>query len=273
MKLFISLFILLISCGSSGYKTTALQTEQHLVQSLIVKDSFDIYITLPKNYSQSKESFSVVYYLDANLKSGNALRKVIDELQTNGKPANAVFVGIGHTGDYRVLRRRDFVTPHLKQGDSLISNETNYGQCENFYRFLQTELIPFVESKYSVSSKRTIVGHSFGGLFAFYCLFKKEKLFTNHIALSPSLWVNYDNIYEFEKKYHQDSSSLHANMYMRAGSRETVNKVLGACRKMNTVLTEKPYAGLMLDYKELEGENHNSHVEQSLRELMQVLKF
>ena len=35
-----------------------------------VKDSFDIYINLPKSYSPNK-TYKAFYYLDANIKSGN----------------------------------------------------------------------------------------------------------------------------------------------------------------------------------------------------------
>jgi hypothetical protein len=51
-----------------------------------------------------------------------------------------VFAGIGHFDNYHVLRRRDFITPFIKnQNDSLISDDKNYGQTENFYLFLKKE--------------------------------------------------------------------------------------------------------------------------------------
>jgi hypothetical protein len=260
--------ILFFSCGSGRYETKHLSTKYTTTYSQNVKDSFDIYITLPKGYEQSATSYPVIYYLDAKLKSGNAMRKILDEKAAEGNPINAIVVGIGHIGNYRVLRRRDFVTSFLKSNNSLISNDENYGHAEKFYQFLQTELIPFIETNYRVSQQRSLFGHSFGGLFAFYSLFKKERLFENYIALSPSLWVNYNNIYVFEKMYRNDSAVLHAQVYMRAGSRETINKVLPACRKMNEFLNKHPYSQLQLDYKELDGEDHNSHVYNSLQEIL-----
>jgi uncharacterized protein len=266
-------FILLFSCGSKKYETKHLTTRHTRVYSNSVKDSFDIYVTLPRDYEKATGKYPVIYYLDANLKSGNAMRKVLDEMAVANNSVNAVAVGIGHIGNYRVLRRRDFVTPFIQSNDSLISNEPNFGHAAEFYTFLQKELIPQVEGNYKVSQRRSLFGHSFGGLFAFYSLFKKERLFENYAALSPSLWVNDGNVYSFEQKYRKDSSSLHARVFMRAGSRETINKVLAACKKMEVFLKQYPYSQLQLDYKELAGEDHNSHVEKSIRSILEQIDF
>jgi uncharacterized protein len=267
---FLLLIVSITSCSSASL-TEVLETKKQIIYSNNVKDSFELYITLPKNYS-AKKNYPVVYYLDANLKSGKALRKLINEKELAGDSVNSIFVGIGHIGNYRVLRRRDFITPHLAEGDSLYSDEVNYGHAENFYAFIKDELIPFVEKNYAASKHRTIIGHSFGGLFAFYSLFQQQALFQNYIALSPSLWVNYENIYAFEKKYRKNTDTLNAHFYMRAGGNETINKVLPACNKMNSFLLSYPYTGLKLDYKVLEGENHNSHVEKSLKEIIGLLQ-
>jgi uncharacterized protein len=264
--------ILLFSCGSKPYETMQLQTIRTIVYSKYVKDSFEIYVTLPVNYKNNTGNYSAVYYLDANLKSGNAMRKILDEKQKMGDPLNAIAIGIGHIGNYRVLRRRDFITPFIKSGDSLISNEPNFGHSEAFYQFLQQELMPSIENSYRTSiSNRSLIGHSFGGLFACYALFKKERLFSNYVMLSPSLWVNYDNIYEFEKQYRKNSDSLQAKVYMFAGSKETINKVLPACKKMNDFLMQHPYHGLQFDFKELNNEDHNSHVYNSIKTILSEL--
>lgn len=264
------LFIVSVASCSSPQFTEVLVTKKQVIYSEHVQDSFELYITLPKKYSTTS-SHPVVYYLDANLKSGKALRKVINQKELAGDTVETIFIGIGHIGNYRVLRRRDFVTPHIQQGDSLYSDETNYGHAQNFYSFLSYELIPLIERNYGISKKRTLIGHSFGGLFAFYSLFQKEQLFQNYVALSPSLWVNDGNIYHFEKKYRKDSAAIDATLFMRAGSRETINKILGACNSMNDFLNKKPYSNLQIDYKILEGETHNSYVEKSLSEIVNKL--
>jgi uncharacterized protein len=265
--------IIISFCACSSYKEpTILATTVQTIYSENVEDSLEIYITLPKAYSKDS-TYPVVYYTDANIKSGKALRRVITEIAEAGQSIHAIFVGVGHMGNTMVLRRRDFITPHLTQGDSLYSNEIFYGHPDHFYSFMRDELIPMVEQNYSVSAGRTIIGHSFGGLFVFYCLFQPQPLFQNYIALSPSLWVNYQNIYHYESKYRKLSNTLNANLFIRTGSREQLNRVLSSSNKMTSFLQQQPYNGLHLDYKIVKGETHNSHVEKSLKEILTTIKF
>ena len=48
-------------------------------------------------------------------------------------------------------------------------------------------LIPFIENKYPVTSYRTLIGHSYGGLYAIYILINHPQLFSNYLAIDPSL--------------------------------------------------------------------------------------
>ena len=275
LKIFL-LFPLIVffSCGSTTITYPSLKTKRITLQSGLVKDSFDIYITLPPGYNNPTRTFPVIFYLDANLKSGNKLRSIIDEFNKKEQPVNAVFVGVGHFGNYHVLRRRDFITPIINDNnDSLVSDDKNYGQADNFYSFLKKELIPYVEKNYKTSSNRGLIGHSLGGLFTFYCLFRKERLFTNYISLSPALWINHENIYSFEKKYREDSASLHANLYLCAGGAEKFNYILSGAQKMKANLEERPFEGLHFEYEEFAGETHNSEVPLSLNKILPGLKL
>jgi predicted alpha/beta superfamily hydrolase len=274
-KLWLLLPLYVVTAGCSGklsQRVIDTKTTHFTWHSKNVKDSFDIYISLPDGYDTGTVSYPVIFYMDANLKSGQEFRKIIYNERQKGKSLNAISIGIGHFGNYRELRRRDLITPFVKAaGDSLISGEDNFGHCEEFYRFLQHELIPFIKKEYRCDSNRSWVGHSLGGLFAFYCLFKKQPLFKNYVALSPALWINYNNIYDFEKKYHEQSPALNATVYLCAGSWERLNKILTSAREMKKHLDERKYAGLHLVYKEYEGETHNSEVPVALAEILPEL--
>jgi len=81
MKTFLKIFlpvllIIFLSCRSTAINTS-LQTRRVTLQSGLLKDSFDIHITLPSAYRNSSKSFPVVFYMDANLKSGNKLRAIV----------------------------------------------------------------------------------------------------------------------------------------------------------------------------------------------------
>lgn len=253
--------VLLFNCsGKLSQQVIDTRTTHFTFNSKYVKDSFDIYISLPDNYEKGDSSFNTVYYMDANLKSGLAMREHILNYRKKGSSINAIVVGIGHFGNYRELRRRDLITPFIASGDSLISDEDNFGHCEEFYQFLQHELIPYIEKNYRCTETRSWMGHSLGGLFAFYCLFKKDPLFRNYAALSPALWINHGNIWEFEKKYYEHSKTLNARLWLCTGTRETLNKILDGGRAMKQQLDNRNYSQFDFRYKEFEGETHNSEV-------------
>ena len=270
--LFLLVFVLFFSCGNTPH-TFSLQTDRVTLHSTFVGDSFDICITLPPDYTNSQKSFPVIVYMDANLKSGQKLRAIVDELREKGSAINAVFVGVGHFGNYHAVRRRDFITPYINQNDSLISDDPMYGQAERFYVFLRRELIPYIEGKYRVTPNRTLIGHSLGGLFTFYCLFKKERLFTNFVALSPALWVNHENVYDFLMRYRRDSTDLHAGLYLCVGGAEKLNFILSGAHKMKGYLEKNRFKSLRFEYEEFPGETHNSEVALALGKLLPVLKL
>lgn len=255
-------FILYLFCArdlSAQYKTI-----MHKMYSQNVKDSFEIYVSVPEKYSAGKK-YDVVYYCDANLKSGKELR---EQVEPNEKLGKTIFVGIGHIGNYHVLRRRDFILPFINKNDTVPKSD-DYGHVKDFYNFLTKELSASIESSYHCSNKRTILGHSLGGLFAFYCLFQNEEFFTNYIALSPALWIDDYSIYDFNKI--STGLSHKTYLYFSAGSQETLNKILAGTNKMDEFLKIKSYSNLSYEYEVHKGKTHNSQVPESLKHILDKL--
>ena len=257
--------ILLIICfiSLSCQRYTA---HNNVIYSQSVNDSFEIYISIPPTYDSNK-SYDVIYYCDANLKSGKLLRELIKKKEYAAKVNSIIFVGIGHKGDYHVLRRRDFILPQIENGDTLAAS-VNYGQVEKFYQFLKSELIPSINSTYNTNSNNnSIVGHSLSGLFVFYCLFKNDSLFTNYYALSPSLWVDYYSIYKFNKL--KSGIASPKNLYFSTGSLELLNRIKSGTDQMEEFLETEAYKNLTFMYEVHKGETHNSQVEYSLKYILQ----
>ena len=111
-------------------------------------------------------------------------------------------------------------------------NEKN-GEADNFRKFIQEELIIFIESKYPVTNYRTLIGHSYGGLFTISTLIHQPNLFANYLAIDPSLdWDNQKLLKEVQEllpspKY-QDKSlfmSLSGQLHMH-NSQVTIDNVM-----------------------------------------------
>ena len=258
--LFFFLILNLIELTNAQFSTS-----KKIEYSRIVGDSFEIYISIPKSFSPD-ESYNIVYYFDANLKSGQLLQEQISTDQYNVKLKNRIFVGVGHIGNYHVLRRRDFILPFINENDTS-GRDQNYGQTEKFYQYLKEELIPSINFKFKTNTdSNSIIGHSLGGLFVFYCLFKSNNLFSKYFALSPALWIDKYSIYRFNKI--NGGFTDKKFLYFASGSKEKTNKILNGTNKAKQFLDKMNYNNLTYEYHILKGKTHNSEVAISLKKIL-----
>jgi predicted alpha/beta superfamily hydrolase len=142
-------------------------------------------IYLPEGYSKNDTiAYPVVYLLDGS--ADEDFIHIAGLYQFNSFPwvnrvPKSIIVGIAN-----VDRRRDFTYPTSIEADKKRYPTT--GHSEQFIRFIEKELEPYIERKYRTTSKKTIIGESLGGLLAAEILLKKPTLFNQYIIVSPSIW-------------------------------------------------------------------------------------
>ena len=149
--------------------------------SQTLKESRDIYIQLPESYHpENNQKYPVVYVLDGELFLPTVT--YVQHYYSGGFTPEMVIVGISNNKN----RTRDLTTSTIKTKYGMPFNEDN-GEAANFMAFIEKELIPFIENKYPVTHYRTLIGHSYGGLFAIYSLMNYPQVFENFLAIDPSL--------------------------------------------------------------------------------------
>lgn len=155
------------------------------LHSRILNETRKIYVQLPSDYNPEKNrKYPVVYILDGEI----FLPTVNDVLYyySGGYMPEMVLVGISNEKN----RTRDLTTSTITTKYGMPFKAKN-GQADNFRKFIEKELFPYVESKYPVTNYRTLIGHSYGGLFTIYTLLNYPEMFTNYLAIDPSLdWDN-----------------------------------------------------------------------------------
>ncbi|HAF29648.1 MAG TPA: esterase [Bacteroidales bacterium] len=175
---------IIIGSNQSLYSQSNYQFKIGLIDSVysnILNESKEIYIQVPASYSPEKhQKYPVVFILDGEvyLPALNSLH----DFYSGGFIPEMVLVGISNDKH----RTRDLTPSKIKTKYGMPFNEEN-GEADNFRKFFEKELIPFVENKYPVSSYRTLIGHSYGGLFTIYTLLNYPNLFDNYISIDPSL--------------------------------------------------------------------------------------
>ncbi len=153
------------------------------ISSEILKEQRKFWVQLPRNFSKER-SYPVVYILDGETHLPTV--SIVQNYYSGGFTPEMILVGISNENN----RTRDLTISKItsRQGASF-NFET--GGAENFIQFIKNELIPFIDKKYPTTNYRTLIGHSFGGLFTINALLHHPEMFTNYLAIDPSLdWDN-----------------------------------------------------------------------------------
>jgi predicted alpha/beta superfamily hydrolase len=98
----------------------------------------------------------------------------------NGERSPAIIVGVKTDNRYGEITP-DPIDPRY------IAEFKGYGGADDFRQFLQTEVIPFVQSK-GHTGRAALMGESLAGLFVLDTLASEPTLFEDYVAISPSSW-------------------------------------------------------------------------------------
>jgi predicted alpha/beta superfamily hydrolase len=221
-------------------------TEEKLIPSKIVEDTFHIFISVPDNYNTTNESYPVLYVLDGDVAYGMAA-SIARYLQIGENIPELIVVGIGYGSiDQKAgnKRKRDY-------------RPTVEGGAGNFLSFMKNELIPYIDSNYrTVPGDKTINGYSIGGLFALYTLFTQPETFNRYIVGSPYLTWDNGSIYNYEENSAERIGNKEINLFISVGSEESDNKYFNPIDSLVTKIQERNYSGLQLETKVFDGSTH-----------------
>ncbi|WKB82922.1 alpha/beta hydrolase-fold protein [Cellulophaga lytica] len=232
MKLttFIALFTILLSCSATDDDFNINGSkDQFIITSTIVNDNYPIYVFLPKNYDSNLKN-QLIIALDGDARFNSIANILSKKVEKNSMPP-CILVAIGNNKQ----RNRDYTPTVYAHGS---------GGAENFYQFIKNELIPELESRYSIdsSNNKTLIGHSFGGLFTQYVMAKERASnpFNKFISGGTSYWYDSGIIFNFEEYYASANTDLDVIFYNGMGSLEG-GVMLASFEEMNNRLRSRNF--------------------------------
>lgn len=162
--------------------------------SSILEEQREFWVQLPESYEQeSKQLYPVVYVLDGEVHLQAVA--IVLSYYWGGFMPEMIIVGISNGEN----RTRDLTTSTVQTRRGAAYNQET-GGAENFTRFIENELIPHIESSYPATDYRTLIGHSYAGLFTINMLLNHPGVFANYLAIDPSLdWDNQKLLKHSEK--------------------------------------------------------------------------
>jgi predicted alpha/beta superfamily hydrolase len=266
-----------------------LNTVVHLLRSEETRQRYAVSIALPASYfDEPEQDYPTVYLLDADLYFG-MVTEIVRIMHHCGSFPEVIVVGIGYPHDgnsfqqafkeLRLLRAHD-LTPvkdenvEKRMSEQFQSDEIATGGGDLFLLFIQDQLMPFVENQYRTNaSSKTLVGHSFGGLFVLYSLLHKTQLFNNYLAASPSLWYGNQITFEYERSFSEKDKDLPVQLYLAAGMLEESPEhgMVSDMIRLAALLKSREYQNLTLFSKVLDECNHCAAVAPEFQNGLQLL--
>ncbi len=174
-------------------QSTSMGTPIHIgttfmVESKAMRSPREINIWTPPGYKDSGKTYPVLYVLDGGIAQDfHHISGLAQLTAINGIYENLIVVGIKTENRLGELA-------HTAADPRYIQPEPRAGNSHVFTKFVQDEVIPFVEKNYRTGERRAVIGESLAGLFVTEVFLKRPGMFTDYIAISPSLWWDDKNL-------------------------------------------------------------------------------
>ena len=232
--LFIFCFVAINLQAQAIYKT---------IDSYKLEGERELKIQLPRNYNpEEKRTYPLIIVFDGDY----------------------LFEPVAGNIDYQSYWEDipDCIVVGIKQGktreDDFFYDDESFFPAHDgaaFYEFMATELLPYIEDNYKVSSFRIIFGHDLGANFINYYLFKDEPLFRAFVSLSPDLAPEMNN------RLHQRLSILNSEtFYYMATADADVKALRTSILESDSIIKTVKNEKLHYKFDDFEDANHYSLV-------------
>jgi hypothetical protein len=237
--------------------------EKFKLFSKVLKEDRQYWVHLPQTYKPGRPastSYPVLYVLDGESRFETAVATV-KFLNGLAMIPEMVVVGVISTDQ----RMRDMTpTRNTKgSGGELDPRFANSGGGEAFEKFLETDLIPKIESTYPTMPYRVLAGHSLSGLLSLHAGMKEATAFQAIIAMDPSLfWDEQVVVKQAAERLSKSDGRLKSIYVSRAGlppdDVEDVPALRAATQAFASVLSRTAPSMVRSKVQTFERENHQS---------------
>ncbi len=274
--------------GQTNSIPTINQKQELILKSKINGTTYHLNISLPQHYSSKDTThYPALYMLDGGytFPIAHSARTALDMFSDL---EDVIIVGIEYEWEQSLTpwfteRTRDYTPTKNVNFDNdptylnifgLTKGSLISGGGPVFLNVIRKEIIPLIDKEYKTTSERGISGHSFGGLFAGYCLFEAPDLFDRFGINSPSFWWDNKKMFEMEKTFSEHNQSLPVKVFMSVGSMEGSyegNSMTSLMTAFADSLKSRNYKGLNLSTHIFVDETHMSVVPAMISRTLRVL--
>jgi predicted alpha/beta superfamily hydrolase len=263
-----------------AWNTRVSRTAVHPIRSEEIGQDYELWIDLPEGYAGTEAKYPILYLLDA-IGSFGLVADCARIMHYEGRIPPIVVAGIAYSVENYVasrgIRARDFtptIDPAFLNAEDLSDPDfwrgVQFGGASEFLKFLGSEILPYIESRYRVrTDDRALLGISFGGLFATYVMFHQTELFQRYMLCSPGIDYHDWICLSYEEAYAANHRDLPAHVFLSAGEEEP--ETVTGNQRLTEALNGRDYPSLKLSTHVYTEETHVSvipiAVSRGLREI------
>jgi predicted alpha/beta superfamily hydrolase len=223
-------------------------TKQHVMHSAVLEEDRVFSVCLPASYDIVSEHYPVLIILDGE----DFLRPfagMVEYYSRIGRCPELIVVGI-HSED----RWRDYTPTHASVPDG--TPLPTSGRAGLFLKFINDELLPFIESTYRLAPFRVLYGHSIAGLFVVSAVFDELSQFSGYIATSPSLWWDDELVTRESRSSSKPPQGKSRLLFFTIGSEDST--MLGPMLRFVDAMEKQPNQNIDWKFKRFEGVDHQT---------------
>lgn len=222
--------------------------ETFTIASKTLHETRRINVYLPAAYTPGSR-LPVLYMPDGGMQEDFLHVAGLVQVSTGNETMRPfILVGIENTE-----RRRDMTGPTRVAKDSTIA--PHVGGSAAFRRFIRTELMPQIKSRYRTTNETGVVGESLAGLFVVETLLLEPDLFDSYLAFDPSLWWNDHRLVADADRLLREHSLAGKTLFL---SNSSEPELATTTKQFAETLEKGRYAGLVWHYRPLPDETHGT---------------
>ncbi len=228
------------------------------LHSKIMNEDRMLWIYNPDTARLSTMQYPVIYLLDGESHFIHTTG-VVQFLSNVDRIPKMLVVGIASTN-----RMRDFLP---QPADTTLPLP---GGADTFLKFIEDELIPYVDAHYRTAPFRVLVGHSIGGTFALHAFLSSPGVFNCYMLISPNLWWSNDTLVSRLEAFLRKPPTLKAFIYETHTMRESPRQFATVPQLVKLIETYK-VEGLDWKVRFMQDETHASIVHRSIYDGLESL--
>jgi hypothetical protein len=228
----LSVFLYSEITGDESSAPETFMTEK--IYSSILKEEREVFVRLPRSYDPAK-AYPVLFVLDGGSQDAH-MSNSLNVLTGAGYAPPTLVVGIPNNS--RESRELNLTPSYMRRDNE--DEQSPPGDGETFLRFMEQELIPFIEGKYATSGIRLLAGNSRGGLLVMHSLVNNPNLFHARFSFSAPFWRQDYILCSRVEEFLTEVDTLNTFIFISAGANETDNIRSGYERMVSTLKNGTP---------------------------------